>query len=176
MGTQWDRTLDGAWQPTLKTLSKPEKSEIHKLHSIFNQLNLPEGQWVLTGSGVMALHGINPRPLGDVDLMLATRTWFQILHDLSWNIFTTDPDNPHNRCDPPYLYKEMEGIPVHIFFDWRTRGVADTDVNAMIRSAEIVRGWPCVSLKYILGIKRELNRPKDLVDIDVLERYLNENL
>jgi hypothetical protein len=110
--------------------------EKQRLLKVIADLNLPEGQWFLSGSGVLVMHGIDRgRPMGDVDIFLATRPWFELLgsslfdyNRQNWNVFTTNPEDPKRRVDPPYLYKEMHGIEVNIFFNWRHRSVGDIDV------------------------------------------------
>jgi hypothetical protein len=156
-----------------------------RLIRVLEDLDLPEGQWVLSGSGVMCLHGIErDRPMGDVDIFLATRTWFRYYHEglvglldpntqnHPWKVFTTDPDDPDRRCDPPYLYKEMHGIEVNIFSSWRLRGIGDINASELIRDAEMVEGWPCASLEFLLSWKDEVGRAKDTKDIEVLKKHL----
>lgn len=154
-----------------------------RLLRVLEDLALPEGQWALSGSGVLVMHGIERnRPMGDVDIWLATRPWFGLLSidDPTpwggflprWNVFTTDPENPATRCDPAFLFKEMHGIEVNIFCQWRTIGVGDINVTQWINDAELVEGIPCVPLQHILNWKDEMGRAKDSQDIEVLKKHL----
>ena len=152
--------------------------EKERLVRILCDLNLPEGQWILSGSGVLCLHGIErDRPMGDVDIFVATRLWFEILRSAmysedTWKVWTTDPEDPARRSDPPYLYKEMHGIEVNIFSAWRRRQVGNIDVAWWIANAEMVDGWPCVALQFLLDWKDALGRAKDATDIERIQEYL----
>jgi len=155
-------------------------TEKERLDKILLHLNLPEGQWVLSGSGVMELHGIErERPMGDIDIFVATRTWMNLLTDNlfspdGWNVFTTDPDDPKRRSDPPYLYRVLDGIEVNIFHSWRKRGVGDIDVAFWLNNTEKVRGWPCIPLQFLVDWKEQTGRAKDQTDIERIKKFLNE--
>ena len=159
--------------------------EKQRLEKVLHALNLPEGQWALSGSGVLVLHGIERnRPMGDVDIFLATRPWFDLffrsinpaqLHvpvAKPWQIFTTIPEDPKRRMDPPYLYKEMHGIEVNVFHQWRQRNIGDIDTAHWVNNAEKVQGWPCVPLQFLLDWKCEVGRAKDQNDIERIKEYL----
>lgn len=146
--------------------------------AICRELALPAGQWVIAGSGAMIMQGITAvdrgKPMGDLDVFVATRTWFKMLEDPRWCLFTTDPDDPKRRSDPPYLTRKMHGLRVDVFFGWRVRHVGDMDVAFWILNAVDVEGVPCARLQFVLDIKRELGRAKDVWDIRVLEERLGE--
>jgi hypothetical protein len=150
--------------------------ERSRIHRIMDELSLPEGQFVLSGSAVLILHGIQrSRPMGDLDVFLATRPWMEMAIGTltgGWRIWTTDPTDPVRRCDPPYLVKEVCGLEVNIFHAWRRRGIGDLDPNVMIRNAELVRGLPCNPLEFMLDWKLEVGRDKDLEDIRLLRDHL----
>lgn len=159
-------------------------TEKPRLLRILRELDLPEGQWVLNGSGVMVMHGIERhKPMGDVDVFVATRVWFDLYEsaliqraaygvEQDWRVFTTDPDDPKRRCDPPYLYRQIHGIEVNVFSAWRRRGIGDIDVNWMVLNAELVDGVPCASLQSLLDWKEQVGRDKDSRDIHAIRRHL----
>lgn len=142
---------------------------------------LPDGQWFLNGSAVLVLNGIdNGRGgMGDLDIFLATRSWFEIfriygtanpdVHN-GWKLVTPNPDDFRERADPPYLLRVMRGLPVHLFFNWRIRHVADIDVNFLIHNAEIVGGWPCAPLQMVADWKAQKLRAKDAIDLAAIAR------
>jgi hypothetical protein len=161
------------------------ETEQGRIDSILTDLNLPRGQWALSGSGVMFLHGIpREKPLGDLDVFLATRPWFDLLDQRElwtptdgdggplWGVFTTRPDDFKRRCDPPYLHRVMHGLEVNIFFAWRTRGVGDIDANLWVHNAQDVRGWPCVPLRFLFDWKVTTGRAKDVTDVRLIAEYL----
>lgn len=151
----------------------------HILNELIDENVLKPGHWVLAGSGVMILHGLQrSKPMGDVDIFMATRDWIDVslrdwLDYVNWDVFTTDPNDFKRRCDPPYLYKETLGIEVNLFSQWRMRGIGDIDVNGWIHNAENVGGWPCVPLRLLFDWKRSVGRAKDIEDIHVLSQYLD---
>jgi hypothetical protein len=151
-----------------------------RLKAIATDLNIPNGRWVLAGSGSMVMHGIDRR-MRDVDIFCATQTWFSLMSraigetlsgEHKWSVFATDPDDPQKRCDPPYLYRTMHDIEVNVFSGWRRRGVGDIDVAFWIHNAVMVDGIPCVNLQFILDWKLEVGRDKDVADIPLLQEYL----
>jgi hypothetical protein len=146
---------------------------------------LQQNRWVLAGSGVLCLHGIDRgRPMGDVDIFCATRLWYDLYvkglvglardGEQPWRVFTTDPDDPKRRVDPPYLYKEMHGIEVNVFCGWRKRATGNIDVGNWIHNAELVEGWPCVPLQFLLDWKEEEGRAKDVTDIAQIKKFLEK--
>lgn len=156
-------------------------SDKERLLLVLRELHLPHGQWALSGSGVMVLAGLRDhKPMGDVDIFVATRLWFDLLtrarvdqpDGRRWQVFTTDPDDPKRRCDPPYLYRDLHGIEVNLFFDWRKRGVGDIDSNFWLHNTQEIEGIPCIPLQMLLDWKREVGRAKDVDDIAVLEKAL----
>lgn len=158
-------------------------TEKENLVSILNELCedavLRPGHWALAGSGVMVLHDLERnKPMGDVDIFMATRDWIDVLYRFGsaygWRVFTTEPDDFKRRCDPPYLYKVIEGLEVNIFSQWRVRGIGDIDVNFWLHNVEEVEGWPCVPLRCLFDWKRAVGRAKDMDDIRVMSEYLKE--
>jgi hypothetical protein len=166
--------------------------ERERVLKILEDLNLPDGRWVLSGSGVMILNGLERhKPMGDLDIFVATRTWFDLLEQKErrldrpsnfeqrvpvcvpkWEVFTTDPDDPMRRSDPPYLYGIMHGLEVNIFHGWRKRGIGDIDVAFWICNPEVVEGWPCIPLQFLLDWKQQVGRDKDQQDIKLLREHL----
>jgi hypothetical protein len=56
------------------------RENLARLLTILTQIKpaLPDGQWFLNGSAVLYLHDIwTGRPMGDLDVFLATRPWFE---------------------------------------------------------------------------------------------------
>jgi hypothetical protein len=127
---------------------------------------------VLAGSGSMIMHGMERKPR-DIDIFCATATWFGLLRSQrgNWNVFCTDPDDAKRRCDPPYLYKDMHGIEVNIFCDWRKRGIGEINVAFWIHNAVVIEGIPCVPLQLLLDWKEEVGRSKDTQDIAAIKQF-----
>lgn len=150
-------------------------TEREKLERILGQLGLSPDAFLVSGSAVIFLHGVpRDRPMGDVDIFVPTRTWFELQKDRRWKVWTASPSIPSCRCDPPYLAREIEGLEVNVFFAWRRRGVGDIDVNLWFANGEWVDGWRCVPLPMVLHWKEEMGRAKDLDDILLLRAHFLE--
>jgi hypothetical protein len=146
-----------------------------RLHRILRLLSpsLPDGQWFLNGSAVLILNGIDTgRPMGDLDIFLATRPWFQLREkpDGGFMTVTPEPDDYRERHDPPYLERIVYGLVVNIFFSWRTRHCADIDCNFLTLNAETVEGWPCAPLQMVADWKAQKLRAKDSIDLEAIYR------
>lgn len=150
-----------------------------RLVKVLEELDLPTGQYVISGSAVMVLHGLErPRPMGDLDIFCATRLFFNMLlsggysEGTNWALWTPDPNDRASCCDPAKLYKSYHGLQVDIMSDWRHRPVRNIDVAWWIYNAENVDGWPCLSLQLLLDWKVSLGRAKDRQDIPILQAAL----
>lgn len=135
--------------------------------------SLPEGRYFINGSGALYLNGIdNGRPMGDLDVFMATADWFDHYRTGGklYTLMLPERDSPEERADPPYLIREVLGLPVHLFFDWRVRHVADIDVNWLIHNAEIVDGYACAPLQAIVDWKAQKLRAKDAQDLEAIRR------
>ncbi len=141
--------------------------------ALLAELDFKVEQFFVGGSGPMALRDI--RPLGDLDIGVTTDYWFQLWHDGRWEVCTPPGHSQHERCDPPYLYREVQGVQVHVFFAWRLRSEqlsADSDYNLIFKHGlerlwrdGFTRAWPCVRLGRLLRMKAAEQRDKDYPDI-----------
>lgn len=179
-------------------------NEVKRIVKICRELALPSDQWVLNGSAVLALHGIDRgRPMGDMDVFCSTEAWFETYHSMivgiamsasrgsgtpsTWQIVLPDGDNHEERCDPPFLRRSMYGLEVDLYFQWRRReaGPDDYDPRRYIEAAEDIYPHgqdggelygpvPCVPLPFIIGWKMGMGRVKDLRDVALIKEYLGQ--
>jgi hypothetical protein len=159
---------------------RPAIDRIVRLNRILDNCGIEPDKFVVGGSAVMALRGMD-REVGDLDLFVATRTWFDIYHagllgifeghKMPWKMYTTEPDDPHRACDPPFLYRTVDGLEINVFHAWRTRGYADINLAEWLHSPEFVRGWRCAPLSALYNWKREARREKDLPDLRMIEEW-----
>lgn len=178
-----ESTLHGAppYEPPTNEVSLDFMRDRTRLLKILHFLkpSLPDGQWFINGSGALSLAMIdNGRPMGDLDIFVATYQWFKIANQRDnvyqdkavWRLKTPDPNDPEARHDPPYLTQEIFGLNVDIFFTWRTRFIADLDCNYCTANAEIIAGYPCAPLDKIIEWKSQKLRGKDAQDIAAIQR------
>lgn len=137
--------------------------------------DLTPGHFFLGGSAGLALRDL--RHVGDIDVGVTTRHWFQLLVTSGWNLWTPDPMDERRRCDPAYLVRIVNGVEVHAFNSWRRRGKEETEYNdfnlAFSEGTELVNGWPCIKLKILLRMKTDalshpMLRAKDLSDVALI--------
>jgi hypothetical protein len=136
----------------------------------------PKDEWFINGSGSMIMHGITAeqrgKPMGDLDIFVATDLWFDLYHMGAWTLYTTDPADPRRRSDPPLLRRTILDLDVDVFQSWRVRHIGDFDVAFYMNNSVIVDDVPCVPLQFILDWKCEVGRAKDVRDVAILERWL----
>lgn len=171
-------------------------NEVERILMICRELRLPSGQWVINGSGVLALHGIErDRPMGDLDIFCSTIAWFNIFEGdhvifehsepgpemyienptpVHWRLKIPSGIDSTQRCDPPVLTANMHGLKVDLSFQWRRREnqASSFDPAQYIKSADVVRGVACVPLGFIIGWKLGMNRDKDLRDVLAIRKFM----
>lgn len=160
------------------------RSPAQRVVAILDELDFPADQFFLGGSAGLALRDI--RHIGDLDVGVPTALWLELQADLdadgdpTWTVWNTG-SHDSNRCDPPYLVREVQGTEVHVFYAWRWRGKEETefnDFNLVFRDGiELVQGWPCIRLQWLLRQKVDavVNcyeggyiRQKDITDIGLI--------
>lgn len=152
-------------------------TERARIVRILDTLALPTDEYVVAGSGSVLLHDVErEKPPGDLDVFCTTRLWFALLGHVTagstWSVFIPDTNDRAARCDPPYLFREVEGLEVNVFSQWRQRGVGDIRIADWLASAETCHGFPCVPLMLLLDWKLAVGRSKDLEDVLLLQRVL----
>jgi hypothetical protein len=120
-------------------------------------LKLPNGQSVVFGAGPLAAHGI--RPTNDVDLFVTTAL-YQHLLAAGWSEQTTSTGG---------LYL-ADGI--YEADDTWDYGAYNPTIEELIDMAEVIGGVPFAPLGEVLKWKRAFGRPKDVVDVRLIEEHL----
>lgn len=154
-----------------------------QLTALVRELDFQTGQFFLGGSSALAARDI--RPIGDLDVGVTTRYWFELHASGMWGVWTTDPEGPR-PCDPPYLTREVAGVEVHVFCQWRKWNADETefnDFNLVFREGvQVVSDLPVIKLPILLRQKidavtncmrdHEAPRPKDISDIRAIAEWL----
>ncbi len=121
------------------------------------KLDLPLGQYVVVGSGIMAQLGL--REANDVDIAVTP--------NLHTTLRTSGGWEEEERYGKIFLKKETVDIIPRL--DWESYS---TTTEEAIASAIIIDGVPFMNLTELLKFKRALGRAKDLSDIALIEEYL----
>ncbi|OGD65171.1 hypothetical protein A2215_02485 [Candidatus Berkelbacteria bacterium RIFOXYA2_FULL_43_10] len=127
------------------------------------KLNLPSGQYIVYGSGILEALGF--RESRDVDISV-TKKLHQLLRESGeW------------REEIRYgkIFLKKNGIEINSQLDWDEY---QTTTAEAIKTAKNVNGIPFLNIFETIKFKKALGRKKDLSDIKLLEQYLtkNENL
>lgn len=113
-------------------------------------LHLPTDQFAIFGSGPLGIRQL--RESKDLDLVVKPELW--------------------ERLAKKYPTKKEKNFitigRIEIFRDWRPWF---DDVNPLLDGADLIDGFRFVQLKYVLRLKKAMNREKDKKDIELIERY-----
>lgn len=119
------------------------------------QLNLPKNQYALFGSWPLWMRWL--RACNDIDLIVTKNLWNSLVEKYPDNLQTT-----------PYVAFEIWNIEIiqscHILTD---------RIEEMIENADIIDGFPCIKLEYLLEWKEFMWREKDLRDVEIIKNYQN---
>lgn len=150
-------------------------TEKQKVLNVLGEIGVMRENLLVSGSAVMFLADIpRERPLGDIDLFVPTVIWFNLYgRNDGWRLWATASNDQRRRFDPPYLIKEMYGVDVNIFFQWRVRHIGDIDVNFWDTNSVFISGYRCVPPQLLLEWKQAVGRTKDFEDILLLRKYLD---
>lgn len=131
-------------------------------------LNLPFGEYVVVGSGVLEALGI--RSANDVDVVVSEK-FFQELVGQGAVICRCEKCEALWRAGGQKKTIKLEGVDILSEYSWDDEYRADT--LKLIEDALVIQGIPFVQPRELLRWKRAVGREKDQQDIVLLERYLN---
>lgn len=97
------------------------------------KLNLPKNQYVIFGSGPLAIRGI--RENEDIDLIVTKKLWDELLK---------------NTKIIKKSEKELTIGNIQIFKSWQ---LIEESVKELINDSEMIKGFPFVKLEYVLKWK-----------------------
>lgn len=129
------------------------------------KLNLPVGQYAITGSGALGIR--NLREIGDIDIIVTNELW--------------------NTLAAKYVIVEEAGVKRIVFPDGIVEGLGECSfyteerdldaptITERIARAEIIEGLPFESLEYVVYYKRKMGREKDLRDVQIIEEWLKKS-
>ena len=124
----------------------------NELFDFVAQLELPQGDYAIFGSGPLIVRGIIPLS-NDLDIICRGSAWKTVLA----------------TGQPEFLdaYKttviSMANGTITFGSSW---GIGAFDIDELIDTAEIIDGLPFVRLRYVIEYKTIRSTPKDLAHID----------
>ena len=137
-----------------------------KLLQKLKELNLPEGEFAIFGSGPACIRGL--REIGDLDIIVTENLFNSLKNKSNINVLGKESSTSS------FHLKHSEESNMGFYNPWKPGdwNVA-CDVNKLIQEADIIEGFPFVKLEEVLKYKKLLKREKDLVDIKLIEDFLN---
>lgn len=130
-----------------------------QLLDVVRALDLPDGQYVVFGSGPLVVRGL--REGRDVDLVV-TPELYQRLRDTGWSVVTKDDGGELLQ------HGDVEAMTRLEFPGYRR------DPRTLIAAAEHIDGVPFTPLAELRTFKTALGRPKDQVDLDLIDAALTQ--
>lgn len=128
------------------------------------ELNFPLGEYVLVGSGPLAAREL--REASDLDIAVTDKLWQQLFDSGKYKI--------EERYGRLFLAEHnSEDIDIIKQLNWEAY---TTTVEEAITTADIIQGFPFLSISETIKFKTALGREKDFRDIKMLEDYLRNNL
>lgn len=124
------------------------------------ELNLQKGSYIVFGSCPLAVAGI--REANDIDLLVSDEV-FAELKRAGWQELYKSPD------DIPLAKDVFEA---HNNWNFSTSQSYNPTLKTLLESATVIDGVPFASLEEVLKWKKASKRPKDLADIELINKYL----
>lgn len=133
-----------------------------QLKQFVNKLDLPNGEYVIFGGASLTIRGL--RDCLDLDLFITDGLYDRLLAD-GWI-------EKSENARTPYLIVKKNGIPIQAFRVWEG-GSWEPDITSYLRTPEIVDDLPFMPLDELYEWKKVTARPKDIVDLKIIEEYRN---
>ncbi|MFM2357492.1 MAG: hypothetical protein RJA61_229 [Candidatus Parcubacteria bacterium] len=131
--------------------------EIHKL-------NFPSDQYIVVGSGIMAVKGI--REACDLDIVVSQEL-FEKCKSEDWEVM---PWTRSGKLGKEWLKKGITDLMLEVMSGDKT-----FDLKTLVKEGEKVQGVWFMSLSQLIFFKKEYGRQKDFDDITLMEKYIKEN-
>jgi hypothetical protein len=119
----------------------------------FKNLNLDSSKYAIYGSGPMGIRGL--KEINDLDIIVTDEYYLELLKK--------------------YPEKEKGKIVIgniEIFPAWNA--IID-EPDKVIERAEMIDGFKFIILEDLISWKNKMGREKDLVDIELIERFLKKD-
>lgn len=121
-------------------------------------LDLPLGEYAVSGSGVLSAHGL--RDFKDIDILISWKL-FEELKKRGWK-------EKKNTWGSTVIEDGICEASPNILF----AGTFRPNIQEIINNADIINNVAFVRLEDLLTFKKVLNRPKDVADIHLITNFL----
>ena len=118
-------------------------------------LSFPDGSYVVFGSAPLAIAGL--REANDIDFLVSNEL-FEVLKNKGWK------ELDKGKRDKPLVYDIFEA-----HNNWNFSSYHPT-LEQLLNSAAVVEGIPFASFDEVRKWKIASGRPKDLIDIQLIDR------
>ncbi len=122
------------------------------------ELDLPDGSFVVVGSGTMAAFGI--REPNDLDLVVSPEVYEKLKQE-GWE--------QKFRYGTSFLGKNV----YEIWLMWDSEN-NEPNLKDLLKNAHIIDGVPFVNIRRLMEWKKRKGRDKDLTDVELIKDYLEK--
>lgn len=135
-------------------------SKIEDLLKELDSLKLPQGKYVVVGSGPLGVRGI--RESQDLDILVSNDLWDEL--SIKYGFI----DKNGNK-----VIKISDKIEVLGNKTFPNESSDNPTVEEQIRDAEIIRGYPFQSIEHFKYFKKMGRRQKDLDDVILIQSWID---
>lgn len=142
-----------------KYLKYADSKRVNNIHLI-DKLNIPRSKCIILGSGIMA--ALNIRKNHDIDVNIPKPLWTKLFKE-------NKTDFTLGKGLSGDLYLDYKGLDILTIFYRDPLGM-QLGSNLLVN----IDGYYFYSLELLMSFKKMLNRPKDKLDIKLIEKFLNK--
>lgn len=133
-------------------------TKIEKLLKEFKELNLPNDQYIIFGSGPLGVRKI--RDVNDLDVFVTEKIYQELKEKYSESI-----DDRHNKRKIT-----LGDIDISLGDGWEWED--ELGFKEAIKRADIIDGFSFICLEDLITLKEKMGRDKDFNDIKLIKNYL----
>lgn len=123
------------------------------------ELNLPKDQYVVIGSGTMAILGI--KEANDIDISVTEELFDKLKETGEWEEF--------EKYRRPFLKKDV--FDINKSLGWEKYSTTIEEAN---KSALFIDNIPFMNLDELIKFKIAMGREKDIKDVELIKEYINK--
>jgi hypothetical protein len=133
----------------------------NKLFEYLKSIGLPSDQFVVVGSGSLAYRGI--RDVNDLDVIVAEDLWNELIKKYTV-VLENDVERVRFELDVEVLNPKQS-----MYGNSTVVSLAD-----IFENADIFEDVKFINLEHLKKIKTYLGREKDLRDVEMIDKYLQD--